>query len=455
MEERSRVFKNHRLIVIFFVVILILFAAITIALVNKGYFKSSADSVAGGGTIYVAIKDGNGSQSWSGIPVKASNTITGKALLAVTDYSGVAKFIGVENGNYTIAYTDPGCTSNQTISTSISYSTRTASVTGKLCPTTIANSFTVTGKVIGDGIYPMALSALVGSSASKIQTRSEFSTGNFSLAGFKVTGGNAGSYSIILGGVNGYKVTTYTLAQLGITGIPIAGKTYALSTLAKMQFSSTPPTPPSISPDIYYTVKTDCKAAVCTNRDTRGRVSGLPVSIEYSTSPAQTTNNNLSLYADRDYNGVFKGVSVGSPIFVVNSKNSPSYNPAYETFMTWVPAMTKSNYSLDGSAYYYVAEFLIHQKNTKVGTSLSGRVINSTGGSVSGLTVSYGGKTSITDANGNYSLTGFIAGDATITVCPGFTSTISKLTTEANQKISNFDLPVYPTSSIVNTGCTK
>ncbi len=456
MQNDLKIFRNHRFILIFLVAFLILAAIATIILFNKNYFQSRADSITNGGngTIYATIKDANGAPTWSGIPVQAVDTVNGKIVdieNSVTDYSGTAKFVGVENGSWKITYTDPGCTSHPNLTATINNYSFIADLTGSLCPIKLPNTFSISGKVVGPGNLQMPVSALIGSGTSRIQTKSDSNTGKFLLSGMVYANEPSSSYTITVGGINGDKILNFTLAQLGLITKPLAGQTYVIPNTIQMQNTPTPPKPPSTNPDIYFTVKTDCTVTNCTNRDARGRVSGLPVSIEYS-NLSETTNNNLNLFADRDYNGEFKNVSIGYPIFLINSKTSPNYNPAYETFTANIPAMTESNYAIDGSDFYYVAEFVIHQKSSAIGSSLSGTVSNSEG-SADGLIVSYGGASTTTDANGKYSLTGFSTGNAGLTVCPSYYSNITKLTSEPNQKITNFNLVITPAPYFANTGC--
>ncbi|MGA9751599.1 MAG: carboxypeptidase regulatory-like domain-containing protein, partial [Acidobacteriota bacterium] len=387
-------------------------------------------------------------------------SLTGAATATTTtDTSGNYTFSGLANGSYTVTPSKSGYTFSPT---SLAVTISGANQTGKNFTATSTATYSISGTVSGDTASGVtvnltgAASATTTTDTSGNYTFSGLANGSYTvtpsksgytfsptslavtISGANQTGKNftatsTATYSI-LGTVSGDTASGVTMSLTGAataTTTTAADGTYTFSGLANGSYTVTPSksgytfSPASIAVTISGANQTgkNFTATVNPSGDTP-LTSGVGVSTgsiaqgawKYYTIAVPSGATNLSI--------TLTSLSADLDLYVNNSTTHPTTSSYYGR--SWNSGTTSESLAYTSptvatwciGVYAYAAGSATVTATVTTGTatySISGTVTLSTGGGLSGVTLSTTGATATTDGSGNYTLGGLANGTYTVT----------------------------------------
>ena len=380
------------------------------------------------------VKD-SGGNGIAGVTLILSNGMT-----ATTDSGGNFIFTNVPIGSYTIMAFKAGYTFTPAVQTVYVSSMVTINVTVTFTgTTTVSGPYTVSGRIT-DGVS--GVSGVTIYASNGISTTSDAS-GNYTLSGF-----SNGSYTI-MPALSGYTFTpayrSVTIASANVSGQDFTrsggGGAYSISGSVVDSSSGNPINGALISSGAGHTAYSAADGSYTLSGLNPGTytlsatLSGYTFTTAFS-NPVTITNANLSgltfigtagtggsyTISGRVLEGTnpIAGVIVSDGTRTAITNSSGYYTIINVPYGSYVITPTKEGYSFIPATISVSvppnASGRDFQASSQPTYSVSGRIVDTSGDPVANVTLTDGaGRTTSSDANGNYTLSGIPAGVYTIT----------------------------------------
>jgi hypothetical protein len=402
----------------------------------------------------------------SGNAIQGAN-MTGAGLTALTDGSGNYSLINVPGGPVTLVASAAGFSpSTETVTVT------TGNTVAAPAMTMVSNLGNVTGKVMDAASTPIAGATVTfGGGTATTDSTGSFSFTNIPAGTVQLVASASGFQSVTQNvTVTGGNITTanFTLAVATnapgtVTGTVTNIQTHGVISGATVKWNTTSAT--SNSSGVYSianvaggTQTVTASAAGYLPVSTPANVNGETSTLNFQLSTAGVLNITVINSGGSPVSGALVSLSGGQ----ISTSLTGTTNASGIYSSSWIPigTYTVSNGSVSETATVTTGKttsVTITQNSGPTTGTITGTVTNSSGTALSGATVSSGGISATTQANGAYSLANVPAGTQTVTASlTGFQTGTQSVTVTANgTSTTNFTLTQAPSIGTITGKVTN